>query len=286
MNFDTILCNPPYNNAHNRPIYQEFMEALAPRAESSCWIIPSSWIGNANWSVSKSVRESMIQNGAHTVVKNQNDVFKKADVRTTTLIFNRAHSSEVTFRERESGKEMLLDKRTVLNDKVLLCFSKEELALINRIKSGKKIYVFDQNPETWKIGVYNINRTPKLCTLGDPLRLIDPNEFDVKHTVKYFNLFETKNEQEAKETHPKLVSFWRSKLLQYLLTKVAHTYTLTPSMFEYLPEPDYSQLWTDEEIYKRYRLSDSEIDIVEEAYSLIPRKSKVKAKKDERPFVE
>lgn len=267
MKFNTVLCNPPYNNEHNRPIYQDFLTAFDSRCDSSCWIIPRSWVGNPNWSVSRQTREALLKLGVHTVVENQPGTFSRASVRTTTMVCNKPLSSKnITLQERHSGKSVKIEERTLSSEKILLVYDEEELQLIKKLKafSSGKLYQFKNNgnPYSWKIGCFDLVRHPEKSAMSE-IRLIDPNEFSMENIHKYFNLWEG-SEEDSLSVHEKAKSFWHSKLVQFLLHKTTHTYTITPSWFEWVPKPDYTKLWTDEEIYAKYGLTEREVELVEQ----------------------
>jgi hypothetical protein len=257
--FDTVLCNPPYNDERQYPIYHFFLEKFVPISDQSIWIIPSSWVGNPSWSVGRSVRDEFDRAGAFYICKNQNDVFVTANVRTTSTICVKGHKEGFDFVDRETGKSIQKSRKDLLSRKVLFCFDERELEFLHRMKSlgNEKIRMFDGKPNTWKIGVFHINKDKSKDALGQ-IRLIDPTELEGHHTKKFLNLWEGESEQEARDILPKIESFWRSKLIQYLLTRVWHTYTVNPEVFTWIPVPDYSKVWTDEELFEKFELTEEE----------------------------
>ena len=166
---------------------------------------------------------------------------------------------DLTWQNRETGESVTVSRKDLLKSKVHFCFDPLELSFLERMReySEGPIPWFTGNPETWKIGVFHINRNKSKNQLGD-IRLMDPKEFDGKHSVKYTKFWEGDSESEAREILPKIQSYWNSQLLQYLLSKCWHTYTLQKTMYSELPAPDYSKIWTDGELFDRYELTEEE----------------------------
>jgi hypothetical protein len=259
LKFDTVLCNPPYNDERQYPIYNHFTEKFAPICNQSVWVIPSSWVGNPSWAVGKQVRKDFDRAGVFVVYRNENDVFVTADVRTTSLVCLRGMKEGFEFKDRKTEKSVFKSRKDLLDNKILFCFEQQEIDFVERMKTygNEKIRMFDQKPDTWKIGVFHLNRDKSKDALGK-IRLIDPKEIEPQHTKKFLNLWEGKTEEEAREILPKIESFWTSKLIQYLLSRVWHTYTITSEVFTWIPVPDYSKVWTDEELFEKFEVTEEE----------------------------
>jgi len=61
------------------------------------------------------------------------------------------------------------------------------------------------------------------------------------------------------------VSFLQTKLARYLLSTILLTQNISKSMFEFVPLVDFSQMWSDEELYLRYKLTRAERDVIEDS---------------------
>lgn len=258
--FDTILCNPPYNGGDNEtPIYQLFVEKFSD-SQNSIWIIPSSWTGNPNWSVGKTIRTAFYKMGTVSVYKNRDGTFENARVRTSSTVCSQNSKDKWEWIDSETGKVILKPREEMIKNKILFSFDQAEIDFIERMREyseGKMSWFNNSNPTNWKIGVFHINRDKSKNQLGG-IRLMDPKEFDAKHAHKYLKLWEGGSEKEANEMMVKIESFWNSTLIQYLLGKVWHTYTIQRSTFEWIPAPDYSKVWTDEELYEKYSVTPEE----------------------------
>ena len=267
--FDTILCNPPYNTGEKNdvPLYPLFLEKFH-KNPNSVWVIPSSWLGNPVWSIGSKIRKQFHKAGLFHVYKNQDDVFVTARVRTCSCICVQGYRGNFVWESREEQKSLVKGEKDLLNSKIHFSFDEDEIQFLNRMATYSRgpIKWFDGKPETWKIGVFHINRDKSKDQLGG-IRLMDPNEFEGKHSVKYTKLWEGTSESEANEMLPRIESYWQSSLLQYLLAKVWHTYTIQSSMFSLLPHPDYSRIWSDEEILDFYQVTEQERNIINRYYN-------------------
>ena len=60
-----------------------------------------------------------------------------------------------------------------------------------------------------------------------------------------------------------LMSYLKTKLVRLLIGQIAIGQHITRSCFAFVPIQDWSRPWTDEDLYKMYRLSGNEIDFIE-----------------------
>lgn len=66
-------------------------------------------------------------------------------------------------------------------------------------------------------------------------------------------------EEQAKN----LLSYLKTKFVRFLVAQIAVSQHITKSTFSFVPVQDYSISWTDEMLYKKYLLSDEEIEFIE-----------------------
>ena len=268
MKFDTILCNPPYNGADtNKPIYHNFMSNFKGKCEQSAWLFPNTWIGNPAWAIGNSVRVSLDAFGLHEVIMCPKSTFEpQAQVVTCVCICGDGPQDEFLFEDRDSRNNTSIGRKRLLKERIPFVFTQEEMTFVDRLKSKERIHPFDCKDGTWKIGPYNVNPARKEHIPLGKLALIDPAKKEGWMCYKWMNFWEGETEEEAKEMFPKINSFWNSKLMTYLLNKTWMTYTVSAAIFEDVPVPDYSKVWTDEELYERFELSASEIEFVERGF--------------------
>lgn len=268
MKFDTILSNPPYNGAETQsPIYHNFMSNFQGKCEQSAWLFPNTWIGNPAWAIGNTVRESLDRFGLRQVIMCPKSTFEpQAQVVTCVCICADGPQETFVFEDRETRTKTTVDRKNLLKGKIPFVFSEEEMRLVDRLRSRERIHPFDCKDGTWKIGPYNVNPARKSHIPLGKIALIDPSKKEGWMCYKWMNFWEGDTEEEANEMYPKIVSFWGSKLMTYLLNKTWMTYTVSTAIFEDVPVPDYSKVWTDEELYEKFELTESEISIIEKGY--------------------
>ena len=67
------------------------------------------------------------------------------------------------------------------------------------------------------------------------------------------------DEQQAKN----LVGYMKTKFVRFLISQRSFSQDITKSRFAFVPQQDHTQKWTDEKLYKKYSLSDEEIEFIE-----------------------
>ena len=67
----------------------------------------------------------------------------------------------------------------------------------------------------------------------------------------------------TKESSENLVAYIKTKFFRFLLSSVLLTQNIAKDKFQFVPLQDFSKPWTDEELYKKYGLTDEEIQFIE-----------------------
>lgn len=78
-------------------------------------------------------------------------------------------------------------------------------------------------------------------------------------TQSYLVACPTFSEQEAQNTY----DYLRTKFVRFLVLQTLVGMNISISNFKFVPWLDFSQKWTDEELYKKYNLTEAEIDYIE-----------------------
>jgi len=60
-----------------------------------------------------------------------------------------------------------------------------------------------------------------------------------------------------------LIGYMKTKFVRFLISQRSFSQDITKDRFAFVPQQDYSQKWTDEKLYKKYKLSDEEIEFIE-----------------------
>lgn len=110
---------------------------------------------------------------------------------------------------------------------------------------GKGGVLFNQN------GALNVTGKPKLLIDGDT----------DKKSGTSIDIFTTDDIEECKAFY----SYIETKLVKFLiLINLSSLTIINDNTFKYIPEPEaFDHIFTDEELYKKYNLTDEEINIIE-----------------------
>ncbi len=137
-------------------------------------------------------------------------------------------------------------------------------------KNARVYYYFD---ETWPIpkkaelkkwklfvpkayGCGAIGEVPSTPVLGTPV-LGTPVD---ACTETFLQIGPFINQEEAKN----FLSYLRTKFFRVMVGIIKTTQNTSQSTYRYVPLQDFSKPWTDEELYKKYNLSDEEIKFIED----------------------
>lgn len=129
---------------------------------------------------------------------------------------------------------------------------KREIKYLLPIVNLKK----DFSSETYKVfipevyGSGAIGEIPPQPIVGIP--------YDIcTQTFRQFGGFSTKSEAEN------FVSYIKTKFFRLMVSLLKHTHHAPAKVYQFVPMQDFSKPWTDEELYKKYNLSQEEIDFIE-----------------------
>ena len=68
----------------------------------------------------------------------------------------------------------------------------------------------------------------------------------------------------ASETHAKnAITYIKTKFFHFMVGLKKNTQHSTKSVYQFVPLQDFSKPWTDEELYRKYGLTQEEIDFIE-----------------------
>lgn len=94
---------------------------------------------------------------------------------------------------------------------------------------------------------YRVTTSPKILDAGEICT----------ETYIVVNAFKTRLEAEN------FVSYYKTKFMRFLLKMSVSSVNISREVFSFVPKVDFSKAWTDEELYKKYSLSDDEIHFIE-----------------------
>ena len=88
------------------------------------------------------------------------------------------------------------------------------------------------------------------------MEVLPPN---VVSTDSYLIIGENKDESKVKNEY----TYLKTKFARFLLLQAISSINLSKDKFQFVPLQDFSKPWTDEELYKKYGLSEDEIQFIE-----------------------
>ena len=96
----------------------------------------------------------------------------------------------------------------------------------------------------------------KFRVLTSSMRVLLPNEVC---TNSYVLIGKFDNKQIADN----LLEYLRLKFVRFLVLQAVSSIHISKTSFTFVPMQDFSKPWTDEELYKKYDLTQEEIDFIE-----------------------
>ena len=87
------------------------------------------------------------------------------------------------------------------------------------------------------------------------MQVLPPNSI-CSETYLLMGAFSTKEEAEN------LVSYMKTQFFRLLVLAAALTQNLSKERFSFIPQQDYSEEWTDQKLYEKYQLNDTEIAFI------------------------
>ncbi len=102
-------------------------------------------------------------------------------------------------------------------------------------------------------GEFDANGQAKIIAV---MKIIGPDEVC---TQTYLVVGPCNSEKEAKSVY----SYLSTKFVRFLMMPTMVSISISGQSFRYVPIQDFSKPWTDEELYKKYKLTKEEIDFIE-----------------------
>ena len=96
----------------------------------------------------------------------------------------------------------------------------------------------------------------KFKVLTSSAKVIGPNEVC---THSYFTIGEYNNKEEAENA----LSYLKTRFVRFLILLSMSSINLSKQVFSFTPMQDFSKHWSDEELYKKYGLTEEEINFIE-----------------------
>jgi len=291
--FNIIIGNPPYNEESNKrgelpPIYNKFIEYYIEKCDLLYFIIPSRWFSGGKGL--DSFRKNMlirtdivyikhfddackifgnsveIKGGVNYFLKdvNYNDSCKFNGITTKLnkydiFVDGKFHniidkiikfpSIKNIFKGRYFNIETN-SKDLDMNNKNIKCYVSKLKGLIKYINKNN----IKQQYNYWKL-ITPTGSYKAYSGFGD-LYILNKNEV---HTTSYVQ-FKINTKEEADN----LLSYMKTKLPNFMLSLRKNSQLISASTCKWIPLPPLNRKWTDEKIYKYFKLSDEDIKLIED----------------------
>lgn len=287
VSYDIVVGNPPYNKAfcsdnYAPPFYHEFILKFIDRCKYMLFIVPSRWFMGGKGL--KKFRESMLQRtdieyikhfhdaslifGQHVLIKGGVNYFLKnssyygpCDYNGKTINFRNTdiliedkfmplvkkltpyprlidilHAS--SYYDIESNDKRLTKTE---NENSILCYVNQQKGFKNYID---KKYVMKDCSQYKVITTIAANQSFGNIFIGKP------NEV---HSRTYVSL-DMKTESEAES----LISYLKTRLPNFMVSLRKNTQNVSHDTLKWVPLPPLDRIWTDEEVYRYYNITDEE----------------------------
>lgn len=258
-----VVGNPPYNDgsAGRAPIYDKFLEKLVQiNPEKVCFIIPTNWFSQNHNKLGKSVRSSLKTLGVYKIVLNPVTLFSGVTVGTCTVFCVKDYAGKVELENGETGEIIEINN---FDEQILTEFNPISLGLLNRLKpfSPPVTYGGTDKADKWRIMTSYRKERFDLEPLNI-LKVIEPN-YKSQGGYRMFTYFDT--EDQALEYVEYYRSFWHSKLIKFIMRRTRTSTTLDNPQLRWVPVPKkIDHVFTDEELYLIFNLTQEEIEVVED----------------------
>ena len=129
---------------------------------------------------------------------------------------------------------------------------KDSISKNEKLLNKYKIIIGKVNPDRGGVN----NASDGKMNVITKVKLLYPNEV---MTETYLLLAAFENEDEANNC----VSFYKTKFARLMILLTLSGMNITKDNFQFVPIQDFSKPWTDQELYKKYNLTQEEINFIE-----------------------
>ncbi len=260
-----LVGNPPYNDEGQgrSPIYQKFLQkCLEFDPKHMIYIIPTNWFTQPNNKLGKEVRQTLRALGVYKIAVNDLDLFTTARVSTCTVFCKQAYQGDISLVNSAGQSKIIPD----FDDYILTEFDEVAEDLLMRLRPTEpfKTYKSSKESKKWSVATsymcYNDLRDKPL----NDIKVLPPGH---KGAGGYRTFVETKTKKQAEEFVEYYDSFWHSKLVQFILKRTRSSTTLDNPQISWVPVIDIDKTYTDQELYKLFKLTKKEVSTVENDFA-------------------
>lgn len=304
--FDIVIGNPPYNeelkSTGAKALYNKFVEYYIEKCNILCFVMPSRWFSGGKGL--DSFRKNMLARTDIVYIKHFDDASKifgnSVEIKGGVNYFlkDANHTGDCKFNDSITklnkydvfidGKYHDLIDKLVTFDSITTLYKSQDYHKIQtndkRLKSENtkdtiKCYVssqkgfekyIDRNEVKTNISKYKVITTDGAFSAGSGFGntfIGLPNEVHCKTYIS----FEIVSELEAKS----LLSYMKCRLPNFLLSLRKNSQHTSASTCKWVPLPPLDRIWTDDEIYQQFKLSEQDIKLINDTH-IVGYKSLVK----------
>jgi site-specific DNA-methyltransferase (adenine-specific) len=289
--FDIIMGNPPFNDERQSPIYNKFIEkSLELTSKYLLFIVPSRWFSggkgldnfrkmmlnrkdimfikhfekasnlfgnnveingginyfliNKNYNGLCDFNNSMINLNKYDILVINNDYYSIIDKLIKYSSIEVLYYSIGHFGIQTNDKRLLNKK---INNNYIICYVSQQKG---NIKYIDKNYI-NTDITKWKIitpAAYGASKYFGNIFIGKPNEVYSQS----------FISFEVNNEIEAKS----LLSYLKTKLANFMLSLRKNTQHISKETIKWIPLPPLDREWTNEKVFKYFKLTLEEIELI------------------------
>ena len=312
--FDILISNPPYNeefkgkNGYAPPLFNKFTEHNMEKCQMLCYVIPSRWFNGGkgldkflkfmtnrtnlvyikNYANSQDIfgKNVIVKGGVNYFLKDSNHNglcnfnnmpvdLKKFDIITDNkyfpIITKILPYEKITSLYNSKGYYgiSLTDKRLTSENKdgYVKCY-------ISKVK-GSVNYVEKSTIDEKKLNHYKVITVTASTANNDCFGNMFVGEKTDVHSESYIS-FNVNTRKEAES----LLSYLQTRFANFLLKLRKITHNISENTCKWIPLPPLNKEWTDEDVYKHYKLSEDDIKLINET-NIVGYKSIVKQPKDQ-----
>lgn len=285
MKFDVVLTNPPYQDGKNKMFYRSFVsKSLELSSGTTAIVCPASWNSAGLTTFKKKVLESGLKHYKYL----GNNAFKGSQNDTCYFICESGFKGDTTV-QNETETSIIPDVSThgiiphqnIKDSSLLIKLSKFKgisdsytRGTVNPEKKpiGSNKYVIRNGsrgeavvetaidePHSIGFGHHKvvIAYNSSIGKIG-PAKYITP-EYSIGYAVACF-MFSTPSECQN------FIQYLDSKIVRFVIENLKTSIQNSKNIFEKVPKVDMSRAWTDSELYKMFKLTEEEINLVESKY--------------------
>jgi hypothetical protein len=265
MKFDVVIGNPPYqdsnNNAKNVKLWTKFtFKAIELSKQYIAFVTPNNAIKDNTFGTK--FREKLNNIGYGFIYANNHKQKKfNASIDTCDWIISRGakdNFNPIGLERRDHIIDLIIDKVISYKDKLPLVMQNGHISKDMLSEDGINSILFSGNKI--KYTNFDINDDNKL-------KVVFPFSCSYKSmfiTVKPLGMLNLSIDIKDQNEGEVIMSYANSKLLNFVANRYNKTSGFTPFVkANKVPDLRRQELWTDEELYKHFNLTQEEIDYIE-----------------------